>query len=85
MLSFIFLVAMDKDNQDAFTVLPHLGSIGSHDQCFFGIYDGHGRDGHHCARYARDKVRRLLCYIDDCLGGGNFVSKFVLLLPLLYL
>lgn len=47
--------ALDKDNQDAFIVLPDFGS-GSERQAFFGIFDGHGKDGHHCARFARDNV-----------------------------
>jgi len=44
--------APDKDNQDSFSVLPKFGP--QQDMCFFGVYDGHGRDGHLCARFARD-------------------------------
>ena len=55
---------MDKENQDAFTVLPHLGKPGGFEQAFFGVYDGHGRDGHQCARYVRDKVRFLFKFHD---------------------
>jgi len=39
-----------KENQDAYTCLPRFGE--NHDMCFFGIFDGHGKDGHLCARFS---------------------------------
>ena len=53
--AYVIDIALDKDNQDAFSVLPHFG----HQRAFFGVYDGHGKDGHLCARFARDHVSKL--------------------------
>ena len=79
-VSFLFNLAMDKENQDAFTVLPHLGKPGGSEQAFFGVYDGHGRDGHQCARYVRDKVRFLfiLYYALNCRNDRNSPFPFQL-------
>lgn len=46
--------APNKDNQDAYAVLPIFGNV--KDEAFFGVYDGHGHDGHLVARYASDNV-----------------------------
>ncbi len=63
------LIAIDKENQDAYIIKPslHTNSIitgsSSHDgveQAFFAIFDGHGKDGHSCAQYAKDYVSFLL-------------------------
>lgn len=62
-LQFDSILALNKDNQDAYIICPQLGT--SKDQAYFAIYDGHGKDGHHCARYARDHVRFLsLLYVE---------------------
>ncbi len=59
------ITAIDKENQDAYVIKPslHTSSIitgsSSHDgveQAFFAIFDGHGKDGHSCAQYAKDYV-----------------------------
>lgn len=55
LLFFNPLAALNKENQDAYLILPTLGNV--QDQAFFGVFDGHGKDGHHCSRYARDHVR----------------------------
>lgn len=53
---FLFsLAALDKDNQDAYILLPQFGAD-KENQAFFGVFDGHGKDGHYCARFARDNV-----------------------------
>ena len=49
----------DKDNQDCYVISPSFGPT-SEQQAFFGIFDGHGKDGHHCARFARDHVSLIL-------------------------
>jgi len=41
-----------KPNQDAFSITHSFG--GQKTDAFFGIYDGHGRDGDRCAQFARD-------------------------------
>ncbi len=45
----------DKDNQDTYLISPSFGAT-SEQQAFFAVFDGHGKDGHHCARFARDHV-----------------------------
>lgn len=42
-----------KENQDSFNVIPEFGTS---DHAFFAVYDGHGKDGHSCARFVRDTV-----------------------------
>jgi serine/threonine protein phosphatase PrpC len=64
-----YCVAVDKDNQDAFAVLPNFGKSGTTDQAFMGVFDGHGRDGHHCARYVRDNVRDIHTLPRDTFNG----------------
>ena len=54
----IFDAAPNKENQDSYVVIPSYGSL--KDQAFFAIFDGHGKDGHHCAKYARDHVNIIL-------------------------
>jgi serine/threonine protein phosphatase PrpC len=48
------LSALSKDNQDCYTVIPAFQNL--KDCSFFGVYDGHGKEGHLCARYVRDHV-----------------------------
>jgi serine/threonine protein phosphatase PrpC len=55
LILFFVDLALDKDNQDCFTVSPSFGPT-SENQAFFAVFDGHGKEGHHCARYARDHV-----------------------------
>ena len=43
--------SLNKDNQDAFSIQKL-----ENDMAFFAVYDGHGKDGHLCARFARDNV-----------------------------
>ena len=63
--------AIDKDNQDAYCVHPSFGKVtNGNEQAFFGVFDGHGRDGHHCARYARDRVRE-----EWLISGFSSVSR----------
>ena len=48
----------DKENQDSYTILPSVivKSGGSPDTAFFGVYDGHGNDGHLSSLYAKNQV-----------------------------
>jgi serine/threonine protein phosphatase PrpC/CRP-like cAMP-binding protein len=48
----------DKNNQDAFKVIEKLG--GNPNIGYFGVYDGHGRDGDKISYYVRDTVERQL-------------------------
>lgn len=50
----ILFVAPNKENQDFLCIVRQLGHV--KDQSFFSVFDGHGKDGHDCARYARDHV-----------------------------
>lgn len=65
----------DKDNQDCYTILPSIkmkdGS--TTDVALFGVYDGHGTDGHLSSRYARNQV----------LWIASILVVFVLLFRLL--
>lgn len=47
--------APSKANQDSFCVHTYFG--GDPEQCFFGVFDGHGEYGTQCSQFARDKVR----------------------------
>lgn len=49
---------LDKDNQDAFLLDSSFGTEG--DMSFFGVFDGHGKEGHLCARYARDTLPKTI-------------------------
>ncbi|EQC42886.1 AGC/PKG protein kinase [Saprolegnia diclina VS20] len=60
--------ALHKPNQDAFTCLPTFHG----DKSFFGVFDGHGSTGEHCAQFARDKVPDLLA---ENLKNGMPVSN----------
>jgi hypothetical protein len=53
--------APNKENQDAYAILPKLENV--KDGAFFGVFDGHGKEGHLCARYAKSKVRSLFYLI----------------------
>jgi len=45
----------NKDNQDTYKCIEAFGkSRSGMMSSFFGVFDGHGRDGHYCARFARD-------------------------------
>ena len=49
--------APDKENQDSYSILPMVRiKDGRSDVALFGVYDGHGEDGHLAARYARNQV-----------------------------
>ena len=43
-----------KENQDSFVAVPKFD--GRDDMSLFGVFDGHGREGHLCARFVADKV-----------------------------
>eukprot|EP00602_Paraphysomonas_sp_CaronLab_P009421 CAMPEP_0185029392 /NCGR_PEP_ID=MMETSP1103-20130426/15671_1 /TAXON_ID=36769 /ORGANISM="Paraphysomonas bandaiensis, Strain Caron Lab Isolate" /LENGTH=986 /DNA_ID=CAMNT_0027564111 /DNA_START=302 /DNA_END=3262 /DNA_ORIENTATION=+ len=43
-----------KENQDCYTIIPQLEGV--KDASFFAVYDGHGKEGHLCAQYVRDKL-----------------------------
>jgi hypothetical protein len=46
-----------KENQDELSV--SLNFAGTDKDAMFAIYDGHGKDGHACARFAKNKLPRL--------------------------
>lgn len=48
----------DKDNQDCYSILPSIKMRdgATTDVALFGVYDGHGSDGHLSSRYARNQV-----------------------------
>ena len=48
----------DKENQDSYSILPSVTekSSESPNVAFFGVYDGHGNDGHLSSLYAKNQV-----------------------------
>lgn len=68
--------ALDKENQDAFLIVPSFGRTVDQ-QAFFGVFDGHGRDGHHCARYARDHLGKNILDKFDRIPVGSMNSKTI--------
>jgi serine/threonine protein phosphatase PrpC len=54
------------------TALCNFGEGG--EDLLFGVYDGHGKDGHLCARFVRDHVR--FCH-DKHLRPGVAISRSV--------
>eukprot|EP01031_Cornospumella_fuschlensis_P035742 gene35742-43354_t len=65
----------DKDNQDAYSIVPNFGN--SDQQAFFAVYDGHGKDGHYCARYARDHLSRVIHEKMEKIPAGSVSSKTI--------
>ncbi len=49
---------IDKDNQDSFLI--DLDFNDEEGKCLFGIFDGHGKTGDLCSRFARDKIGPVL-------------------------
>jgi hypothetical protein len=61
----------NKENQDSFLVVPSF-DIQAKDTpkataAFFGVFDGHGKDGHLCSRYVKEKViiRLEYCHLSE--------------------
>ena len=48
----------NKPNQDAFSITEDFTDQPT--DAFFAVFDGHGRDGNHCANFARDNLSRVL-------------------------
>lgn len=55
-----------KPNQDSYCCLPGFG--GEADQCFMGVFDGHGENGHRVSQYAAQKVPELFA---EALKAGS--------------
>jgi serine/threonine protein phosphatase PrpC len=63
--------ALDKPNQDSYSVLPNFGD----NMAYFAVYDGHGAEGHTCAWFVRDQVRAfMLLFLRLC---RNLIVVFV--------
>eukprot|EP00600_Ochromonadales_sp_CCMP1393_P006191 CAMPEP_0174958214 /NCGR_PEP_ID=MMETSP0004_2-20121128/2501_1 /TAXON_ID=420556 /ORGANISM="Ochromonas sp., Strain CCMP1393" /LENGTH=1206 /DNA_ID=CAMNT_0016206405 /DNA_START=132 /DNA_END=3749 /DNA_ORIENTATION=- len=70
--------ALNKDNQDSYYVSPNFGSSGVGEQALFCVFDGHGRDGHFCARYARDHLPvQLLSALERVTAAPSMKSAAV--------
>jgi hypothetical protein len=50
--------SLDKENQDSYSILPSIVTKvhSQTDVALFGVYDGHGTDGHLASRYVRNEV-----------------------------
>ena len=43
-----------KGNQDTYIVVPEFAGVSG--DILLGVFDGHGKDGNYCSRFARDKL-----------------------------
>lgn len=59
-----------KTNQDAYVVCPHL--LGQSEQFLFGVFDGHGTEGHFVSRFV---TRTLPSALDSLLPKGARRSR----------
>ena len=55
-----------KENQDEFSVSPNTG--GRKEDILLAVYDGHGKKGHDCSRYAKKVLPKA---IDSKLRGAR--------------
>jgi len=58
-----------KPNQDSYSVQHNFAN--NHQDAFFGVYDGHGRDGDKCAQFVRDHLPSLLAKSMDKARNNN--------------
>ena len=59
-----------KSNQDSFFVAPNVN--GNPNAALFGVFDGHGGQGHFCAQFARDNVQKFFkVRLDEGLGPAR--------------
>jgi hypothetical protein len=54
----------DKDNQDNYSIATKI----SEEKCLdnialFGVYDGHGQEGHICSQFVSDQVKSHILYL----------------------
>ncbi|KAJ1419877.1 phosphatase 2C-like domain-containing protein [Ochromonadaceae sp. CCMP2298] len=71
--------ALNKENQDAFFAAPVFGNHGAN-QAFFGVFDGHGKDGHQCARFAEANLsREILAALDRLSSTGATTAAAVVM------
>ena len=74
---------LDKANQDQHCECEHFGKSGGIRDChFFGVFDGHGKTGDHCAIFAKDKVpikleRELLKNAATIDGSGTAKTDLI--------
>lgn len=69
----------NKENQDSFLVVPSFEIQPKDEQpataAFFGVFDGHGKDGHLCSRFVKKRVSIVIYYFSICfcihLQKGN--------------
>lgn len=47
--------ALDKENQDSY-IITDIGGEGENRCVLFGVFDGHGKDGHLCSTFVRDNL-----------------------------
>jgi len=71
---------LNKANQDAFSVTHGIG--GNEHDAFFGVYDGHGKEGDLCAKYVKDELpvtlNRILERAKAKLTGNSMLSRTAL-------
>ncbi|KDO32788.1 AGC protein kinase [Saprolegnia parasitica CBS 223.65] len=66
--------AIDKPNQDSFTIIPSFA--GDPSKIFFGIFDGHGATGDLCSIFAKKEVPERLIKLMAKGTPGNFAEIY---------
>ncbi|EQC32468.1 AGC protein kinase [Saprolegnia diclina VS20] len=66
--------AIDKPNQDSFTIIPSFA--GDPSKIFFGIFDGHGATGDLCSIFAKKEVPERLLKLMAKGTPGNFAEIY---------
>ena len=66
----------NKENQDCYCTFPEITLKGDSKSkvAFFGVFDGHGKSGHHCSRFVRDELPKNLFEKLESLGKDNSVK-----------
>ena len=66
----------NKENQDCYYTCPEMTLKGDSKSkiAFFGVFDGHGKSGHHCARFVRDELPKNLFEKLEGLGNNNTIK-----------
>lgn len=67
----------NKQNQDSCIALVQLGN--NKDISFFGVFDGHGKDGHLCSRYAKEYLyKNIIANLEEAGPGPDYDMEDIL-------
>lgn len=63
---------LEKENQDSYSIIPAM----DRNVAFFAVYDGHGKEGHKCSRFVRDKVLSFYTELQKSIINFSFPNAF---------